>query len=262
MWTLDNRSITSRLWLGTARYPSPAIMQQAIIAANTNLITVSLRRQSAATNKQQVFWEYIKQMNCQILPNTAGCRSAKEAIQTAVLARELFATSWIKVEVMGDDYNLQPDPFALVEACQELLAQGFFVFPYCTDDLVLCQRLLDCGCQLLMPWGSPIGSGQGLANPLALKTLRTRFPNIPLVIDAGIGTPADAVAAMLLGFDAVLLNSAVALAQDPPTMAKAFALAVEAGHLAYKAGCMPKREFAQASTPLVDVPFWQQEHSS
>ena len=259
MWKIGDEIFEQRLWLGTARYPSPTIMQQAIQGAQTEVITISLRRQTPGKHNNQVFWQHIQSLGCRILPNTAGCRSLKEVMTTAHLARELFNTPWIKVEIMGDDYNLQPDPFVLVDACKALLAEGFTVFPYCTDDLVLCQRLLDVGCQVLMPWGSPIGSGQGLANPFALKTLRRRFPKIPLIVDAGIGTPADAVQAMQLGFDAVLLNTAVALAQDPVAMARAFALAVEAGHLAYHAGCMPKRDVAEPSTPLIDMPFWQQE---
>ncbi len=257
-WHIGNESFTQRLWLGTARYPSPEIMQHAVRAANAEVITVSIRRQTAANSTDPTFWQYLQALPCRLLPNTAGCRSVKEVMHTAHIARELFGTRWLKVEVFGDDYNLQPDPFLLVEACTQLLAEDFLVFPYCTDDLVVCHRLLDAGCQVLMPWAAPIGSGQGLTNPFALKLLRQRFPQVPLIIDAGIGSPADAVLAMQLGFDAVLLNTAVALAQDPVNMARAFALAVEAGHLACQSGCMPKRELAQASTTLTDVPFWQQ----
>ena len=258
MWKIGNETFKQRLWLGSARYPSLQIMQEALHSANVDVITVSLRRQMPGTERNLALWDFIKALNCRLLPNTAGCKTINEVISTAQLARELFGTCWIKVEIMGDDYNLQPDPFALVEVCQELIAQEFLVFPYCTDDLVLCQRLLDVGCQVLMPWAAPIGSGYGLANPLALKTLRQRFPKIPLIIDAGIGSPQDAVAVMELGYDCVLLNTAVAMAHDPVKMARAFALAVEAGHLAYHAGRMPKRDLAQPSTPLIDVPFWQQ----
>jgi thiazole synthase len=157
--------------------------------------------------------------------------------------------------VVGDDYTLQPDPFELVQAARELAADGFEVFPYCTDDLVTCNRLLDAGCRILMPWGAPIGSGQGLLNPTALRTLRSRLPDIPLVVDAGIGSPRDAVHAMELGYDAVLVNSAVALAHDPTAMARAFRLAIEGGRLGYEAGIMAKQEMAVATTPVTGRPF-------
>ena len=171
------------------------------------------------------------------------------------MARELFGTNWIKLEVVGDEHTLQPDPFELVTAAAELVRDGFEVFPYCTDDLVSCQRLLDAGCRILMPWGAPIGSGQGLINPYALRTLRARLPGVPLIVDAGIGSPADAVQAMELGYDAVLLNSAVAHARDPVQMAHAFKLGIEAGRLAYEAGIMAQQDMAVASTPVTGRPF-------
>jgi thiazole synthase len=189
------------------------------------------------------------------LPNTAGCRSAREAVTLAQMARELFGTNWIKLEVVGDEHTLQPDPFELITATTELVRDGFEVFPYCTDDLVSCQRLLDAGCRILMPWGAPIGSGQGLINPHALRTLRARLPGVPLIVDAGIGSPADAVQAMELGYDAVLLNSAVAHARDPVQMARAFKLGIEAGRLAYAAGIMAQQDMAVASTPVTGRPF-------
>ena len=171
------------------------------------------------------------------------------------MAREMFGTNWIKLEVVGDEYTLQPDPWELVEAARELSKDGFEVFPYCTDDLVTCNRLLDAGCRILMPWGAPIGSGQGLLNPTALRTLRSRLPGVPLVVDAGIGSPRDAVQAMELGYDAVLVNSAVALAHDPVAMARAFRLAIEGGRLAWEAGIMAKQEMAVATTPVTGRPF-------
>ena len=171
------------------------------------------------------------------------------------MARELFGTHWIKLEVVGDEYTLQPDPWELVDAARTLAAEGFEVFPYCTDDLVTCQRLLDVGCNILMPWGAPIGSGQGLVNPYALRTLRARLPGVPLVVDAGIGSPADAVQAMELGYDAILLNSAVAQALDPVKMAAAFKLAIEAGRLGHEAGVIPKQDMATATTPVTGRPF-------
>jgi len=189
------------------------------------------------------------------LPNTAGCRTANEAVTLARMARELYGTNWIKLEVVGDEHTLQPDPYELVEAARTLAKDGFEVFPYCMDDIVSCQRLLDVGCRILMPWGAPIGSGQGLLNPTALRTLRARFPDVPLVVDAGIGSPKDAVQAMELGYDAVLLNSAVSQARDPVAMALAFKLAVESGRLAWEAGIMARQDMAVPSTPVTGRPF-------
>lgn len=259
MWTLADKQFTSRLLLGTALYPSPEIMQQSIQASGAEIITVALRRQFHQQKTGEMFWHTVKDLGCKILPNTSGCHNVKDAITTAEMARELFNTHWIKLEVIGDDYNLQPDPFGLVQAAKELVHRGFEVLPYCTEDLVLCQRLVDCGCRILMPWGSPIGTGKGLLNPYALKILRERLPHITLLIDAGIGKPSDAAQAMELGFDAVLLNTAVALAHDPIKMATAFRHAVQAGRAAYEAGIMPQRNTAHPSTPVLDTPFWHQE---
>jgi thiazole synthase len=207
------------------------------------------------------FWQWLQKLNCHILPNTAGCYTAKDAITTAQMAREIFATHWIKLEVIGDTYTLQPDPFALVAAARELIAQGFEVFPYCTEDLVVAEKLVALGCRILMPWAAPIGSAQGILNPLAIKTLRHRLPDVTLIIDAGIGAPSHAAFAMELGVDAVLVNTAVALAENPSQMAQAFAHAVEAGHLAYRSGLIEKREFASPSTPVIGTPFWQQQET-
>lgn len=258
-WTVYNTELTSRLFIGTALYPSPQVMLDAIKASQSQVITVSLRRQMPTkTANGDQFWQLIQQLGCHLLPNTAGCYSADEAIKTARIARELFETDWIKLEVLGDSYNLQPDPFALVDATKILIAEGFKVFPYCTDDLVLCQKLADLGCEVLMPWGAPIGTGQGLINPYALETLRKRLPEITLLVDAGIGKPSDAVQAMELGYDGILLNTAVAEALEPEKMASAFAEAINAGRLAYEAGIMPKRDNAKPSTPTLDQPIWQQ----
>lgn len=256
---IGGKVLDSRFFIGTALYPTPHIMKEAITASESQVITVSLRRQMAssdANNSNESFVDFINSLEAHLLPNTAGCHSAKEAILTAQMARELFKTDWIKLEVIGDDYNLQPDPFALVEAAQELSLQGFKVFPYCTYDLVLCEKLLNVGCDILMPWGAPIGTGQGLANPSGLKTLRERIPDVPMVIDAGIGKPSHATQAMEMGYDAVLLNTAVAKAQDPVQMAKAFKLAVEAGRMGYNSGAMLESERAEASTPIVGKPIW------
>lgn len=262
MLQIADQLLNSRLLLGTARYPSLSIMQQAIQASHTEVLTVALRRQSPQQAGGQQFWNAIKNLGCHILPNTAGCHNVNDAITTAEMARELFQTNWIKLEVIGDDYNLQPDPLALPHAAKQLVDRGFEVLPYCTDDLVLCRRLVDCGCNILMPWGSPIGSGLGLLNNHALTTIRERLPNVTLIIDAGIGKPSHATQAMELGFDAVLLNSAVSLAQDPVKMAGAFRDAIHAGRAAYEAGAMPQRNFASPSTPLIDVPFWHGEQGS
>lgn len=252
---IAGKELTSRFFLGTAQYPSPQVLQEAIAASGAQVVTVGLKRQMAAGNNQNDFYQLIKQSGAHLLPNTAGCRSAREAITLAHMARELFDTNWIKLEVVGDEHTLQPDPFELVQAAQSLVKDGFEVFPYCLDDLVSCQRLLDVGCKILMPWGAPIGSGQGLLNPFALRTLRARLPGVPLVIDAGIGCPSDAALAMELGFDAVLLNSAVAYAHKPVQMARAFKLAIESGRLAFEAGIMAQQDMAVASTPVCGNPF-------
>lgn len=249
--------LSSRFFLGTAGYPSPTVLQQSIKASGTEVVTVGLKRQLAngGSSDTNDFYQMIKKSGARLLPNTAGCRTAREAVTLAQMAREMFDTHWIKLEVVGDEYTLQPDPFELVLAASTLVQQGFEVFPYCTDDLVTCQRLLDAGCRILMPWGAPIGSGQGLINPHALRTLRARLPDVPMVIDAGIGSPRDAVYAMELGFDAVLLNSAVAHAHDPVNMALAFKLGIEAGRLAWEAGIMARQDMAVASTPVTGRPF-------
>ena len=260
-WNIGGETLRSRLFIGSALYPSPAVMEQAIVASKAEVVTVSLRRQSTQKEAGEQFWEIIRSLGCKVLPNTAGCHSAKEAITLAHMAREVFETHWIKLEVIGDQYNLQPDPYETVEAAKVLVKEGFEVFPYTTDDLVVAKKLVDTGCRILMPWGAPIGSGKGLINPYNLQAIRKAFPEIPLIIDAGIGKPSHAVTAMELGYDGILLNSAVALAQEPVIMAQAFARAVEAGRMGYQAGAMREREFASPSTPTVGVPFWHQERS-
>jgi thiazole synthase len=255
MWTLAGCELESRILLGTARYPSPKALQDSITASRTGVITVSLRRESAGSGNGARFWDLLKACKVRILPNTAGCHSVAEAVTTAHMARELFDTNWIKLEVIGDDYSLQPDPFGLVEAARILIRDGFEVFPYMTEDLIVAERLVAAGCRVLMPWGSPIGTGRGLVNPAALTALRARFPDVALILDAGIGRPSHATQALELGFDAVLLNTAVATADDPPRMAAAFAAAVEAGRLAYEAGLMLPRERAVPSTPVVGRAF-------
>lgn len=255
---LADVELGSRFLLGTAGYPSPAVLQQAAAVSGAGVLTVSLRRQMPGGTGGWRFFDLVRETGCRVLPNTAGCRSLKEVMLTASMAREVFDTNWIKLEIIGDDYNLQPDPVLLVDAAKALIGEGFEVFAYTTDDLVVCRRLADAGCRVIMPWASPIGSGLGLVNPYALETLRRRLPDVTLIVDAGIGSPADAVKAMQLGMDAVLLNSAVAKAGDPVAMARAFALAIEAGRLAYEAGIMRSHDGAVASTPVVGTPFWHQ----
>jgi thiazole synthase len=233
-------------------------MEEAIRLAEVDIITIALRRQAAKAQDSMDFWARIKSLGCHLLPNTAGCQSAKEAVMIAEMARSVFNTHWIKLEITVDDYSLQPNPFELITAAEELIRQGFEVFPYTTDDLALCERLVNLGCRIIMPWAAPIGSGKGLNNPFALKVLRQRLPQTCLIIDAGIGAPSHAAAAMELGYDAVLLNSAVALAASPPQMAHAFAKAITAGRMAFEAGIMPSRDFATPSTPIVGKPFWHQ----
>jgi len=257
-WAPYGVELQSRFLLGTAGYPSPQILAKSIAASGTQVVTVGLKRTLAAGGDNgfiEIVRAAMKERGARLLPNTAGCRTAREAVTLAHMARELYGTHWIKLEVVGDEHTLQPDPWGTVEAAAQLTKDGFAVFPYCTDDLVTCQRLLDAGCEVLMPWGAPIGSGQGLINPFALRTLRARLPGVPLVVDAGIGAPSHAAAAMELGFDAVLLNSAVSQAVDPVRMARAFGLAVEAGRAAHEAGVMAPQDMAVASTPVSGHPF-------
>ncbi|MFL2778272.1 MAG: thiazole synthase [Paracoccus marcusii] len=241
-------TLPNALMLGTAQYPSPSVLQEAFRASGAGVATVSLRREAG---QGQAFWSLIRDMGVRVLPNTAGCHSAREAVTTARMAREVFQTDWIKLEVIGHADTLQPDPFGLLEAATTLCAEGFQVFPYTTEDQVLAARLLDAGCRVLMPWGAPIGSGLGLNNRHGLRMLRAAFPDVPMVIDAGLGLPSHAAEAMEMGFDAVLLNSAVAQAGDPVAMARAFALAVQAGALARDADPMGVRDMGAPSTPLI-----------
>lgn len=253
---LYGQEVASRLLIGTALYPSPAVMEAALKASGAGIVTVSLRRESAGGRAGDAFWRIIQSLGVKVLPNTAGCRTVKEAVATAELARELFGTPWIKLEVVGDEETLQPDVVGLVEAAALLLRDGFEVFPYCTEDLSVAARLVDLGCRVVMPWAAPIGSGQGLLSRGALRLMRARLPDVTLIVDAGLGAPSHAADAMELGFDGVLLNTAIAKAGDPIAMARAFALAVEAGRLAHEAGLMPPRDFASPSTPVVGTPFW------
>lgn len=253
---LYGETFNSRLLLGTARYPSPSVLEAAVRRAQPAMLTASLRRQSASPAEAgNSFWDMLRQLKVPVLPNTAGCHSIQEVITTAQMAREVFATPWIKLELIGDDYTLQPDTLNLVEAASRLIKDGFKVLPYCTEDLVLCQRLVDAGCQAVMPWAAPIGTGKGPINPYGMRVLRERL-SVPMIVDAGLGLPSHACQVMEWGFDGVLLNTAVALAQDPVAMAGAFAGAVQAGRDAYRSGAMAEQDAAQPSTPVLGTPFW------
>lgn len=245
----------SRLLLGTAQYPSPQVLADSVKSSGADIVTVSLRRESGRLREGQDFWGLIQGLGVKVLPNTAGCHSVQEAVTTAQMAREVFGTSWLKLEVIGDADTLQPDVFGLVEAARILSDDGFEVFPYTTADLVVAEKLLEAGCKVLMPWGAPIGTGMGLNDVYALRTLRAHFPNVPLVIDAGVGRPSHAAQAMELGYDAVLLNTAVAKAGDPVAMARAFGQAIEAGRAAYLAGPIEPRDMAAPSTPVFGRAF-------
>lgn len=259
--TFYGTPFASRMLIGTALYASPEILSQSVKASGAGIVTVSLRREAARAKTGQRFWELIRALGVTVLPNTAGCRTAREAITTAEMAREVFGTDWIKLEVIGNDDTLQPDLFGLVEAAAVLARDGFQVFPYTTEDLGAAERLLTAGCEILMPWGAPIGTGRGLANPYALRTMRNYFPGVPLVVDAGIGAPSHAAQAMEMGYDACLLNTAVAKAADPVRMAAAFSAAIDAGRAAFEAGLMEMRDMASPSTPVAGTPFFDLRRS-
>ena len=262
MLEIYGTKFSSRMLLGTAGYASPDLLRQAVEASGAQIVTVSLRRESARAKTGQGFWGLIEEMGRRVLPNTAGCRTAKEAVTTAQMARELFGTSWIKLEVIANDDTLQPEVFGLVEAAAVLCCVGFVVLPYTTEDLSVAERLATAGCEVLMPWGSPIGSARGLANKTALQTLRAYFPETSLIVDAGLGAPSHAAEVMEMGYDAVLLNTAVAKADNPVTMARGFARAVEGGRLAFEAGIVEPRDMATPSTPVVGTPFFKIDSAS
>jgi thiazole synthase len=248
---IGNRLFESRLILGTGGFRSLEGMAAAIEASGTEMVTVALRRVDPGAQGSIV--EVLDAAGVTLLPNTAGCYTARDAVLTAKLAREAFATDWIKLEVIGDDRTLLPDAPALLEAAEELVDAGFTVLPYTTDDPTLARRLEDVGCAAVMPLGSPIGSGMGLLNPYNLRLIVERA-NVPVILDAGVGTASDAALALELGCDAVLCASAVSRAEDPVAMARAIRLGVEAGRLAHGAGRIPRRLYAEASTPESGVP--------
>ncbi|WP_375644062.1 MULTISPECIES: thiazole synthase [unclassified Bartonella] len=251
MLNLYERQFSSRLLLGTAQYPSPAILRDAIHKSNTEIVTVSLRRETAGGKQGGQFWQFLQELGVTVLPNTAGCYTVKEAVTTAQLARDLFKTAWIKLEVIGNPDTLQPNVFSLLEAAQILNNEDFKIFAYTTDDLIVAEKLFDIGCRVIMPWCAPIGSAKGPHNTDGLRSIRAYLPDATLVIDAGIGRPSHAAIAMELGYDAVLLNTAVAKAGNPVLMAEAFSKAVQAGRMGYKAGIIEARNVAVPSTPVI-----------
>lgn len=248
---LAGRELSSRLLLGTGGFRSLHAMASAIEASGTELVTVALRRIDPSARGSIV--DVLDVAGVQLLPNTAGCFTARDAVLTAKLAREAFETDWVKLEVIGDDRTLLPDAPALLEAAEELVDDGFVVLPYTNDDPILARRLEHAGCAAVMPLGSPIGSGMGLLNPYNLRLIRERA-GVPVILDAGVGTASDAALAMELGCDAVLCASAISRAEDPAAMAHAVRLGVEAGRLAHRAGRIPRRLYAEASTPEEGVP--------
>lgn len=249
-WQVGPLTLGSRVLIGTSRYPSPQVMLDAVEASGAELVTVSIRRVNLAETEGESVLGLLRGRGYRLLPNTAGCYTAREAVLTAQLAREALETDLVKLEVIGDDETLYPDVEQLLKAAKQLVDDGFHVLAYANDDPVTCRKLADLGCAAVMPLAAPIGSGMGLVNPYALRIIREMLPDVPLVVDAGIGTASDAAAAMELGYDGVLLNTAVSGAQHPVLMAAAIRHAVEAGRLAFRAGRIPRRLYANASSPL------------
>jgi thiazole synthase len=249
--SIAGRTFASRLLLGTGGFPSLELMSEAIAASGSEIVTVALRRIDPGARGSLV--DVLSDAGVELLPNTAGCQTARDAVVTAQLAREAFETSWVKLEVTGDEDTLLPDAPELLLAAEQLVDDGFVVLPYTTDDPVLARRLVDVGCAAVMPLGSPIGSGMGIRNPYNIALIREAV-DVPVVLDAGIGTASDAALAMELGCDAVMAASAISRAQDPVRMARAMRAAVEAGRLARGAGRIPRRLYATASTPNEGLP--------
>ena len=248
--TIGDHTFASRLILGTSRYPNPQVMLDAMDAAGTELVTVAIRRVNVQNPAPESHLDLIRQGGYTVLPNTAGCYTAKEAVLVAQLAREALDTDLVKLEVIGDDETLMPDVEQLLQAAKTLVDDGFAVMAYSNDDPITCRKLADLGCAAVMPLGSPIGSGMGIVNPYNLRIIREVIDDTPLIVDAGIGTASDATLAMELGYDGILLNTAVAQAQHPVQMATAMRYAVEAGRLAHYAGRIPRRLYADASSPM------------
>lgn len=246
-FTIAGKTFHSRLLIGSSRYPNQQVMLNAIEASGAEIVTVSIRRVSLDGGGESIF--NLLAGRYHLLPNTAGCYTARDAVLTAQLAREALQTNWVKLEVIGDEKTLFPDVEHLLRAAQELVRDGFIVLPYCNDDPITCKKLEDIGCAAVMPLGAPIGSGMGIRNPYNLRIIREQC-RLPLIVDAGIGTASDAATAMELGYDGILLNTAIAQSHDPVKMARAMRLGLEGGRLAYEAGRIPQRLYATASSPL------------
>jgi len=251
-WKIKDLEFTSRLLVGTAKYPSPEAMEAAITASGAEIVTVAIRRMDPARPEHSYVYEFIKRKGLTILPNTAGCYTVKDAVLTAQLAREALDTNLVKLEVIGDEKTLFPDNEGLLEAAKELIAEDFIVMPYCIDDPIVCRKLEEMGCAAVMPLAAPIGSGLGIRNPYNIRII-VENAKVPVLVDAGVGTASDAAFAMELGVDALLMQTAIAQAGDPVKMAVAMRLATEAGRLAFEAGRIPKKLYATASSPLTDL---------
>jgi thiazole synthase len=252
-FTIAGREFRSRLIVGTGKYRSFQEMQRCHQASGAEMVTVAVRRVNLTDRSKESLLDYIDRSKLFILPNTAGCYTADDAVRTAMLAREVGLSNWVKLEVIGDEKTLFPDNFGLLEATRILVKEGFVVLPYTNDDVVAARKLIDAGAAAVMPLAAPIGSGLGIQNPVNLRILREQITAVPLIVDAGVGTASDAAIAMELGADGILMNTAIAAADDSEKMAVAMKLAVEAGRLAYEAGRMPKKLYAAASSPLAGV---------
>lgn len=251
MLQLGNRTFSSRLLVGTGKYPSAAVARAALAESGAEIVTVAVRRVNLDRNAEDSIWSQVDLSRYTLLPNTAGCYTVEDAVRTAMLGREVGMGDLVKIEVIADQKTLFPDNQATLEASKILISEGFTVLPYCTDDLVFCKKLADAGCAAVMPLGAPIGSGLGIRNPVNMRLIvEAMAGRVPVIVDAGVGTASDAAKAMELGCDAVLMNTAIAGANDPINMARAMKLAVEAGYLAAHAGRIPMKLYATASSPI------------
>jgi thiazole synthase len=250
---IAGREFSSRLVLGTGKYESFELMVKALEASGTDMVTVAVRRINISDRSKESLLDHIDLKKYHLLPNTAGCYTAKDAIRTAMLAREALDTPWVKLEVLGDERTLFPDNEGLLEATRALVREGFIVLPYLNDDLIVARRLIDAGASAVMPLAAPIGSGLGIQNFTTLRILREQITEVPLIVDAGVGTASDATVAMELGVDGILMNTGVAGAREPVLMAEAMKYAVRAGRLAFLAGRIPRKLYANASSPTVGL---------